>query len=358
MRSDLASLGGSIVRRCALCLVVTTACKPSASEAAAPRRALAVIADFADTHFEDWQGSGFRSVDDVREQLDAMQEHWAFLSRGRETMQWDLVRVRLALPMRDATFDDVHAFRGEVVRLAREQVDPARYDRDGYGVIDTLWIVAANHGATPPWLAGWTSRDAGANVFVDSQDSASAIAGATGNFNHEVGHTRGLRDLYGAIGTVGDLSLMASSWPLPPNDFSAFDREQLGWIAPQVLAPGRHRVVVADTAIAKIPTSRAGEYFLLERRSRPASGFGAAARDDLDGVVVYHVLAASDQDCDPPLLAVDAVVPRDGLAAPRSLRAYDGGAEVFRILGVHAQPDGSIALDVDVAAGVLASGGP
>lgn len=382
------SLAGSVSSRMllgALCLTVTTACREPISEhhghhapdasldapcdgSAAPpvRRALAVITDFADTSLEAWTGAGFNSVAEVRVQLDQMSAHWSFLSRGTEAMQWDIVRVQLPQPFTDTAFASFNDFRDEVIRLAREQIDAQNYDFDRDGVIDAAWIIASTNGRNAPWLLGGASRNDDANNFVDGQDSLSVRSGATGNFNHEVGHTRGLRDLYGDFSTIAELSDMANSWPVPPPDFCAFDRIHLGWATPIVLAPGTHTISLPPLTVYKIPTARPEEYFLIEQRTRPASGFGSVASFDYDGVVVYHVFETSDQGTDPPLLKVE---PADGAIAaqrpqttdlfypgnpamvlPNVLRTYFGGDEVFRVTAVRAGE-----IDVDVLPPTLGS---
>ncbi len=373
------------MRLCAVCLAVTTACReqtvahhgyqPDAaitvdgacdathdgatndgSTNVPVRRALAVITDFADTRLESWTGPGFRSEADVRAQLDQMSAHWAFLSHDTEQMQWDIIRVQLPQAFTSDAFPGSNEFRDEVIRLARQQINAADYDFDHDNIIDTVWIIASTNGRVVPWLLGGTTRNDDANNFVDGQDSLSVRSGATGNFNHEVGHTRGLRDLYGDFSTIAELSDMSNSWPVPPPDFSAYDRIHIGWETPVVLAPGAHTIDVPDanTAFAsfEVPTARPEEYFLIEYRRRPASGFGSVSSFDYNGIVVYHVFEASDQGIDPPLLKVE---PADGvifaqapqtndvffpgntaMVLPNILRTYVGGDEVFRIVGVRA----------------------
>jgi hypothetical protein len=64
-------------------------------DAAPIRKALLVITDFADRRLEDWSGEGMNTIDDVSVQLREMEAHWAWLSRGRERIRWDIVRVTL-----------------------------------------------------------------------------------------------------------------------------------------------------------------------------------------------------------------------------------------------------------------------
>ena len=116
------------------------------------RRAVAVIVDFANASLEDWTGPGFHTTADVQAQLTQMEQHWAFLSRGHEVMHWDLIRVRLPEPLTDTAYADFNAFRDAAVTLAKQQLVVTDYDFDGDGVIDTMWLVASNNGARPPYL--------------------------------------------------------------------------------------------------------------------------------------------------------------------------------------------------------------
>jgi hypothetical protein len=334
-----------------------------------------VIVDFADASLEDWQGPGFNNETEIRTQLDAMEAHWLFLSRGLEPIQWDLIRIRLPENLSDTAYADFNAFRDAAVLLAKQQLSVADYDANGDGVIDTMWLVVSNNGTSPPYLVGGASQNQGANDFVDGQDSGSVIAGATGNFNHEVGHTRGLPDLYGTYDSLQDLTLMSSSWPLPPNDFSAYERVHLGWVVPQIVTTTTTASLPsANTHLAaiKVPTARPEEYFLLEYRQRPQTGFGSAAPFDFNGIAVYHVLEGSNQDLDPPLVKLE---PADGTTAssltpaptdfaypgnpampcPFVLRTYFGGDPVFQLQNLAWTSDGSISFDLTILSSGIGS---
>jgi len=212
------------------------------------------------------------------------------------------------------------------------------------------------------------SRNAGANVFVDGQSSGSVSAGATGNFNHEMGHSLGLVDMYGTYGTMSSLTVMAYSWPLPPADFSAYERVKMGWLEPQIVNQTTYGVELPsanDTlAAVKVPTNRPYEYFLIEYRKKPASGFGSADVD-FNGLAVYHVLEGSSMGQDPPILKLE---PADGTIAPgqptdpndffspvnaamilpRAFYSYFGdGQQVFRLDHV-AWDDGGITFDITI----------
>lgn len=315
------------------------------------RKGLAVIADFADNRLEDWPGEGISSVGALAGELRRMETHWAWLSRGQETFQWDIIRVTLPLTLRADAYADWSAYRDAVAALIRQQVDAAAYDSNHDGVIDSAWIIAANKGMNYGYMMGGTSSHAGVNIFVDGQNSLSVVSQATGNFNHEVGHTLGLPDLYGPYETLHYLTLMSDSWALPPQDFTAYERSLLGWTRPRLLDNGSQNVHLRASdprmGAVRIDTAHASEYFLIEYRRRPDSGFGASA-PPYNGLAVYHVLEGASQWTDPPLLKLEAA---DGAIAPGALpvlddflfplnqamqrplvlRSYFGGHEVFRI---------------------------
>jgi M6 family metalloprotease-like protein len=318
------------------------------------RKGLLVIADFADRTLETWQGEGFTSVADVRRQLLDMRNHWEWLSRGREQFRWDIVRVTLPEPAGPAAYPSWPAYREAVITLARQQVKTADYDVNGDGIIDTAWIIVSNGDVpTGDYAIGGSSRNAGANTFVDGQASASVRGAATGNFNHEVGHNLGLPDMYGTYGTLDTLTVMSYSWPVPPPDMAAWERLTLGWLEPRVVTQTTPDVWLpsanGDMAAVMVPTEQDNEYFLIEYRTRPDSGYGSAT-PDFNGLAVYHVLEGSWNSRYPPLVKLE---PADGtveyseamdldnlvypgnprMVLPMVLRTY-AGEEVFRLENV------------------------
>lgn len=280
------------------------------------RHALAVITDFSDSRLEDWTGDGFRSESDVRHTLDEMQAHWEWLSHDTEDMRWDIIRITLPVALGPTAYGSWPEFRDAVAALIRAQVNVRDYDANRDGVIDSAWVIAASKDREYDYLIGGTSSNGGVNLFVDGQGDLSVRVDAYGNFNHELGHTLGLPDLYGPYDTVHYLTLMSDSWPVPPQDFTAYERSLLGWIKPRVLGPGRHHPRLRNASehfdAVRINTGRPNEYFLIEYRQRPGSGFGSQA-PFYDGLAVYHVLDDSAQWIDPPLLKLE---PADGAIAP------------------------------------------
>jgi hypothetical protein len=359
-------------------LSVSAADVSEPEEPAEPKRGLAIVADFADRRLEDYAGSGIQSEADLRGLLDEMETHWDWLSRGKERMQWDIVRVTLPQRLEVGAFAWWGEFRDAVVTAAKREVNVADYDADQDGDIDGAWIIAASGNATDQdygYLVGGASFNQGAHVFVDGQGSGSVAYGAIGNFNHEFGHNRGLPDLYGPKSNIHTLSLMAYSWDLPPHDFTAWERWQLGWLSPRFVESSTPNVSLAsahDTLDAVIiPTVREDEYFVLEYRKTPASGYGSAA-PALDGIAVYHVLEGSSQQQDPPLLALvpagdrsyrwtaradDLLYPGNpALTQPFVARSYFGNEEVFRVENVRRE-GAQMLFDITLAAQHPTAGG-
>ncbi|NDY94392.1 hypothetical protein [Wenzhouxiangella limi] len=269
------------------------------------RRGIAVIADFQNSSLEDWQGDGIQNVADLRAILVQMEAHWQWLSRNTEEFQWHIQRVRLPVDLGPAAFGSWWEFREAVSRQLEQQVNVADYDLNGGGFIDSVWIVVSNNGQEYEYMIGGASITSVANVFVDAQNSTSVIAGAFGNFNHELGHTLGLPDLYGPYGTISYLSMMADSWPVPPSDLTAYERVKLGWLSPRVISETTSNVQLSSADkhfdAVLVPTIRDKEYFLIENRRRPDSGFGSVAPPS-NGLAVYQVFEISNQTLDPPLL--------------------------------------------------------
>jgi M6 family metalloprotease-like protein len=347
---------------------------------AAIRRGLAVITDFRDRHLEDFTGAGMKNEEDVARQLRAMEDHWAFLSRGVERIRWEIIRIELPYNSPDSDPDPFHgdwvAFRNAAATEILKQVAIADYDVNHDGALDAAWLIVAHGGLDIESALGGSSRNLNVNMFVDGQASLSVTSGATGNFNHELGHLLGLRDTYGAYDTLHGLTLMSFSWPVPPPDFSAFERVALGWVAPQVITQTTRgvRLPSANDALAAvmIPTSRPDEYFLIEYRRRPDSGYGSSYFLPYNGLAVYHVLEGSNNNRNPPLVKLE---PADGsntydgvlhlddfvspdnaaLLRPMVVRSYYGDRpEVFRIENVAWPTDGGggILFDIVVAAAV------
>ncbi|MFI3187841.1 MAG: hypothetical protein QX198_17835 [Methylococcaceae bacterium] len=330
------------------------------------RKGLAVIADFADTKLEDWQGSGIKDISDLSDQLHKMEAHWAWLSRGQERFKWDIIRVTLPVNLKADAYPGWGDYRNAVADLVKQQIDVTKYDKNHDGIVDTVWVITSTSGKYYDYMVGGTAFNNGVNIFVDGQDSLSVISGATGNFNHEVGHTIGLQDMYGPYGTLSYLTLMADSWPVPPQDFAAYERSVLGWVRPKEIRRTTKKIHLSSAnknrKVVRVSTLRDNEYFLIEYRHRPDSGFGSIALP-YNGLAVYHVLESSSQSINPPLVKLEAA---DGYIAPDSspeltdflypenfnmqrpfvVHSYYGGRKIFEIDNLYWVGDEDLVFDI------------
>jgi hypothetical protein len=162
---------------------------------------------------------------------------------------------------------------------------------------------------------------------------------------------------------------------VPPQDFTAFERTQLGWATPRRLSPGTHTVTLRRATESfdsvRIDTGRPGEYFLIEYRQRPDSGFASVA-PPYDGLAVYHLLEGSNQNIDPPLMKLepadgqiatnqapdltDFFFPENGtMQLPLVLRSYFAGVPVARIERVQRASHNRMAFEVKVLPSLPAS---
>jgi len=335
--------------------------------------AVCVIADFADNVLENYSGAGFASEQDIRASLDDMERHWWWMSQGTHRFNWSIQRITLDQTLSATAFTDWVAFRDEAVRKAAAAIDFAQYDADHDGLLDAMYVIVADNGLQADYMTGGMSRHQGANVFVDPQSGESVSQRAYGNFNHEVGHCLGLPDLYGPYGTISYLSLMHDSWPVPANGFSIYDKQRLGWFAPQLIAQSTTGIELlrAEEHFSgiRIDTPHPAEYFLVEYRKRPESSYGST-EVPYDGLAIYHVLEASTQQLDPPLLKL---MPADGAINPDTAprlsdfwspengsgpfvaRSYLGGTDLFRLENITRTEQG-LRFDVVMLGGTSAPG--
>jgi M6 family metalloprotease-like protein len=202
----------------------------------------------------------------------------------------------------------------EAVQAADANVDFARFDGDGDGVVDNLLVVHAGEAqetANVPnliWSHRWAVIDANPTLPGDQQLRADDVQvyqyimvsefSQIGVVAHELGHNLGLVDLYDTDGSseggVGVWDLMAAGpwlgFPAgsTPSHMSAWSKSQLGWLIPtevsEAILSADIPAVETEALAFKLPVSDT-EYFLVENRQRV--GFDAALPGD--GLLIYHV---------------------------------------------------------------------
>ncbi len=215
------------------------------------------------------------------------------------------------------------------VPLIREAVDAAeaagvdwsQYDGDGDGRVDVVEVIHSGRGAEESsnvadiWSHRWVLAAEGLSVTYDGKLINDYIIqpekyGSTNIANigvlvHEFGHALGLPDLYDIDGSsrgIGRWCCMAGgTWNnsgKTPAHFSAWCKEELGWIAPVELS-GTGSVTNMDHSDSSDETYRfntpdSDEYFLLENRQK--TGWDAYIPGE--GLAVYHIDASRSNNAD------------------------------------------------------------
>ena len=220
----------------------------------------------------------------------------------------------------DGNDENAHEAVIEACRLSDGDVDFSRYDLDGDGCVDNIFVFYAGtdeaRGADEDhiWSHSWAIKDgAGVNVMLDgvylnayamtseiayySSLDKSALA-PIGSFCHEFAHTLGLKDMYDtdyeksggqSKGVWGSISLMDNGnynndGRTPPN-FTALELEMLGLGECRTLNVGSCSLTAGERVYYKSETDYDGEFFLFE--SRTAEGWDKYIGGS--GLLIYHV---------------------------------------------------------------------
>ena len=210
----------------------------------------------------------------------------------------------------------------EACRLADSQIDFSKYDDDGDGEVDNVFIFfaggdeAEGAGENHIWSHAWYVKDgAGITLELDGKkinryactaelrrtgEGNSYTLAGIGTFCHEFSHTLGLSDYYDTDyeGSGGMSDAMWGSTALmdagnsnnngntPPN-FSAAERDELGIYEPEILTAGTHVLepVNIEGKYYKMETGTDGEYFLFECRAEE----GWDRYIGGSGLLIYHI---------------------------------------------------------------------
>lgn len=269
-------------------------------------RGLALVVDFANSKLEDYQDDpqAFNNMHDIRQQLDDMESHWMWMSRGQHQIEWSTDRITLNRDLAPGQYGNSWETFRDVIAEALWLHNPnvaSKYDSDGDNILDVVWVVASAKAEKADddiskwfWLIGGRSIHHNVDMFVDAQGSGAVLSRCTGCFNHEVAHTKavGLPDLYGDYNTLGSLSIMSYPWDKPPPGLLAWEMMKLEWIIPQ-------RVSDTTTNITLKPLEQGGgavvvqeshsECFMLEYRQRTLNGFFGSSGPNFDGILITHI---------------------------------------------------------------------
>ena len=283
-------------------------------------RCLVLLVDFPDNE-------GTRGPDELRELLfsegthpsGSMRDFYREASYGRLDLDGEVFGW-LRMPQSYAAYVDGRSGGGaypknaqklaeDALGLARGLVDLARFDADGDGYLDGLFIVHAGGGAeieadpaarggkiwSHQWALSAPVPVAGATAYAYC---ATPEDGKMGVFAHEFGHMLGLPDLYDTSGRsvgVGRWCLMGSgSWNdggRSPSQLCAWAKARLGWITPQLV--GGPRVLRIPSSLRDAQATyrlwggglQGSEYYLVEARGR--EGFDRALTGA--GLLVWRI---------------------------------------------------------------------
>lgn len=198
-----------------------------------------------------------------------------------------------------------------------EEIDFSRYDHDGDGKVDLVFMYYAGKGENDGgetnsiWPHQWEISKAGKQLTLDGKDidsyaCASELDGSgtmcgIGTACHEFAHAMGLPDFYdvdydtnGQAAGLFFFSTMDSgaynnNGRTPPF-FNIEERIMLGWLEEDVIREfpesGTYTIPSVDENVAyRTFTDKPGEYFLYECRG--SNGWDAGLLSS--GLVVYHV---------------------------------------------------------------------
>lgn len=211
-----------------------------------------------------------------------------------------------------------HEMITEACQLADAEVEFSKYDQDGDGEVDNVFIFfagedeAAGADEDAIWSHAWYVKDGARvtlkldHVLINRYACTSELEGLNtgkiagiGTFCHEYTHTFGLPDFYDtdyneggyAAGLWQSTALMDAgnynnNGNTPPY-FNAIEREILGISEPVVItAAGEYELPPINEGIYyRINTSQKDEYFLLEYRD--GKGWDEHIRGK--GMLVYHI---------------------------------------------------------------------
>lgn len=229
----------------------------------------------------------------------------------------------------DRDGSDRRAFEliSEACSLADRQTDFSKYDDDGNGEVDNVFVFFAGGdeadgaGEDHIWSHAWYLADgAGVNLVLDgvkinryactselrrTDGDGYALAGI-GTFCHEFSHTLGLSDYYDtdyegsggqSVALWSHTSLMDggnynNSGHTPPN-LNAPERDEIGIFEPVMLTAGTHTLEPVDIngTYYKMAADNEDEYFLFECRA--AKGWDEYIGGS--GLLIYHI-DKSDRD--------------------------------------------------------------
>ncbi len=195
-----------------------------------------------------------------------------------------------------------------------DEVDFSRYDCDGDGFIDNVFVFYAGYGENLGMAAGtecvwphsYDIMDATSIPYMHdgvrlnhyactNEIDLDNVMDGIGTFCHEFSHVMGLPDLYA---TNYSLAFTPGTWSVmdegpynnnsrTPPYYSAFERYSLGWLTPREIgAPANVKLEsIASNQACRISTAKENEYFMLENRQQT----GWDKYIPYHGMLVWHI---------------------------------------------------------------------
>ena len=306
----------------------------SAPRSTQERRGLVILAQFPDVSFskigtQEYFNRMFNEKGFTENGcLGSVSDYFYDQSYGQLNMQFDVVGpVTLPQPLAyygapeegESSGDSkVLDFATDACTAAKDLVDFSKYDWDGDGKVDNVYILFAGfseaRGADPNclWPHQWVVHDrelvidevriwnyACSNELISGGDAP--VLDGIGTACHEFSHTLGLADIYNTQGGkdfVGKWDVMSigsyigKKWGdgTHPMAYSAFERWQLGWLEPKAL--NEVTTITEMKALEEEPEAyilynegNTNEYYLLENRQLPKWG----SPFDAHGLLVTHI---------------------------------------------------------------------
>lgn len=256
----------------------------------------------------------------------------------------------------------------EACKALDGEVDFSRYDTDGDGVIDNVYIFYAGqseanggpeytvwpHAADIEAITGKQFLFDGVRLNhyacsnemrlmrdPDTRELTPRLQGI-GSVCHEFSHVLGLPDVYDVTGsgayTPGEWSLMDigsyNNDSKTPPLLSSYEQYILGWLSPEKISPAAADMSIpplsAGGKALMIPTANENEFFLLENRQQ--SGWDTWLPGH--GMLVWHIdyntyaWERNEVNSDPAHQRIDLVEAGGSSASPRTADPFPGTAEV------------------------------
>ena len=280
------------------------------------KRGLVILVQFPDVPFH-FTNNTFQHLfneegyqDDIN--IGSVHDYFLDASYGQFDFSFDIVGP-ITMPdslykygSNNANGDDVHpaVMVAEAVQLIDDFVDFTRYDWDGDGEVEQIFLIHAGYDEAQTrvhndiWSHAWTLTEAidegdgdgpvvVDGVIIDSYATSAELRGKSGfsltgigTACHEISHCFGLPDFYDTIGS----NFGMNTWDLmdygeyngnggTPVGFTSYERMFCGWLRPtELISPTRITAMPALTSepIAYIlrNSGKWNEYYLLENRQK------------------------------------------------------------------------------------------